>query len=223
MTTFTSEQDWHKGINKFHQAAVIEAGTTRKPQDLEFARGKHLKKALNRVEIDGAFLEFGVHSGTTVNTIASHKAAKDKTVHGFDSFEGLPEDWFTNSTTKPSHKAGHFARDLPAVEKNVKLWKGWFKDTIPQYLERHKEPIAFLHVDCDLYSSTIDVLYGLKDYIVEGTVIVFDEFYPWGRKKYELWERNEYKALREWSIEFDRHSEVLYHSSHQQASIKILK
>jgi len=223
MTTFTSEQDWIKGINKFHESHLIRPEITRRPDDLIWARGKHLKKALNRVEIDGAFLEFGVFSGTTVNTIASHNKAIDKTVHGFDSFEGLPEDWFTNSTIKPSHKAGHFARGLPKVEKNVKLWKGWFIDSIPEYLEEHKEPIAFLHVDCDLYSSTIDVLYGLRDYIVEGTVIVFDEFYPWGRKKYELWERGEYKALKEWSIEFDRHLEVLYHSSHQQASIRILK
>ena len=224
MTTFTSEQDWNKGINKFHESHLIRPNTTRRPDDLIWARGKHLKKALNRVEIDGAFLEFGVHSGTTINTIASHKIAKDKTIHGFDSFEGLPEDWFTDNTHKTKYKKGYFARDeLPKVEKNVKLWKGWFTDTIPQYLEEHQEQIAFLHIDSDLYSSAIDVLYGLKDYIVEGTIIVFDEFYPWGRKKYELWERGEYKALREWAIEFDRHLEVLYHSSHQQTSIKILK
>ena len=224
MITFTSEKDWSRGILKFHKSHLIKPQTTRRPDDLIWARGKHLKKALNRVEIDGAFLEFGVHSGVTINTIAAHKASDNKVVHGFDSFEGLPEDWFTHHTHKTKYTKGYFAVDeLPKVDKKVKLWKGWFTDTIPQYLEEHQEQIAFLHIDSDLYSSAIDVLYGLKDYIVEGTIIVFDDFYPWGRKNYPLWQEGEYKALKEWAIEFDRHIEVLYHSSHQQTSIKILK
>ena len=224
MITFTSEKDWKEGIEKFHKTPLIKAGTTRRPDDLIKARSKHLHKALNRFELYGAILEFGVHTGLSINQIAAHAGCKFKTVHGFDSFEGLPEDWFTHHRHTTKYKKGYFAVDaLPEVEENVKLWKGWFTDTIPQYIKEHQEQIAFLHIDSDLYSSAIDILYGLNEYIVKDTIIVFDDFYPWGRKVYPLWEDGEYKALKEWSIEFDRHFEVLYHSNHQQASIRILK
>ena len=125
MTTFKKEQDWFKGIKKFHAAPTVKAGTNKKPDDLTFAKINHLKKARSEVKLDGAFLEFGVWSGKTINVISE---TTEETVHGFDSFEGLPEDWFTVSRFKPHHKAGHFAReDLPEVNENVKLWKAGLK------------------------------------------------------------------------------------------------
>lgn len=49
-------------------------------------------KMLGEVEIkDGLYLEFGVFQGTTINYIAQQK--ENETIYGFDSFEGLPEDW----------------------------------------------------------------------------------------------------------------------------------
>ena len=46
---------------------------------------------LSNITIDGLFLEFGVFEGDSINVIA--KKMKNKTIHGFDSFEGLPQDW----------------------------------------------------------------------------------------------------------------------------------
>lgn len=118
---------------------------------------------------DGAlWLEFGVWSGRTINYIAQYASGR---VYGFDSFEGLPETW------RPGFEKGEFNRGgaLPAVRSNVQLVKGWFSDTLPGFLrERPGQQVAFLHLDADLYSSTIFVLEALKDRL-DGCVVVFDE------------------------------------------------
>ena len=56
------------------------------------------------------------------------------------------------------------------------IHEGWFEDTIPIFTSAHKSPIAFMHIDCDLYSSTKTIFKHLRDRIVPGTVIVLDEY-----------------------------------------------
>jgi Macrocin-O-methyltransferase (TylF) len=154
-----------------------------------------LKAAISLVEIPGLCCEFGVYRGETLDFIAS---LVGREVHGFDSFEGLPEDW------KQGHEKGTFAlTSLPEVRTNVRLHKGWFEDTIPAFREQHPEQIAFLHLDADLYSSTKTVFELLGDRIVAGTVIAFDEFF-----NYPGWCEGEYKAFTEFCQE--RHVEVRY-------------
>jgi hypothetical protein len=119
--------------------------------------------------INGLFLEFGVAGGTTVTKIAN--VNPDKKVYGFDSFKGLPEPW-------EFHPQGLFVRDAPPdVPGNVELIIGMFQDTLGSFLVTHQEPVAFVHIDCDLYSSTKFVLDQLRPRLVEGTVIAFDEVY----------------------------------------------
>lgn len=134
----------------------------------------------------GLFLEFGVYSGTSINFFASQRP--DVVFHGFDSFEGLPEDW--NGWVA---ERGRFKTELPATRSNVELHVGWFDKSIPVFCGAHpEEEIAFLHIDCDLYESTKTVFNLLGDRIVEGTVIVFDEFL-----NYPGWKLHEYKAFME--------------------------
>jgi hypothetical protein len=154
-----------------------------------------LEDAIDQMEIRGLYCEFGVYRGETLNFIASLVAGE---VYGFDSFEGLPEDW------KQGHEKGTFALEaLPQVRPNVRLHKGWFEDTIPAFREQHPEQIAFLHLDADLYSSTRTVFELLGDAIVAGTVIAFDEFF-----NYPGWCEGEYKAFMEFCRE--RNVEVCY-------------
>ena len=136
-------------------------------------------------DASGLIMEFGVFRGDSMDVIATYNPLHD--VYGFDSFEGLPERW----TCDP---AGKFSVEgsLPAVKRNVRLIKGWFEETLPGFLEEHKEHCSFIHIDCDLYSSTKTVLDGLKDRIVPGTVIVFDEYF-----NYPGWQRHEYRAFQE--------------------------
>ena len=206
-------------IELFHNATQ-----TNHTDDLDQERYDHLEAVCNLDLIDGEILEFGVFQGGTINFIAERFPAKK--IYGFDSFEGLPEDWNISYTEKfNKHKKGYFAvKKLPEVKNNVTLVKGFFDRSIPRWLNEGKlSQISLLHVDGDLYSSAKTVFDNLNDFIIPGTVIVFDEFYPWGRKRYETWEEHEYKAFCEWVKTYKREFKVLYRNNHQQCSIRVTK
>lgn len=135
----------------------------------------------------GLNMEFGVYKGDSINMLA--KLAPERKFWGFDSFEGLPEQWTIES------KKGAFdvGGKLPAVRKNVSLVKGFYSSTLPKFAADNKtEAVAFAHVDCDLYSATKDIFEHLGARFRPGTVIVFDEFY-----NYPDWLWHEYKAWME--------------------------
>jgi len=211
-------------INFFHNAYVVESTKSNK-----IKRRNHWYYVLNQQMIKGEVLEFGVYRGATLKLV-SQKFLNQK-VYGFDSFEGLPEDWFMTQVEKDSnqsnHPTGHF--DVHNIvydfSENVILIKGFFNQSLPNWLEINKiKEIKLLHIDSDLYSSAIEVLTLLNQHIVSGTIIVFDELYPWSDySKYTLWEEGEWKALKEWVIKFDRSFEVISRNQHQQAAIRILK
>ena len=144
--------------------------------------------ALAHAKIDGLFAEFGVFDGYSINYIAGVIASGGKTIHGFDSFEGLNEDW-----SGTWYRARHFDRGgrMPAVPNNVRLEKGWFDATLPHFLAAHPgELFAFVHCDADTYESTSLVLSLLGDRIVPGTVLVFDEYlgFPnWPKGEHRAW------------------------------------
>jgi len=119
------------------------------------------------------WLEFGVASGKTINYISQFT---DGMVYGFDSFEGLPEKW------RDGFDKGAFNRNgqLPHVNRNVELVKGWFNETLLDFIKKHDKKVSFIHMDADLYSSTKYIFDTLKNYIDENCVIVFDELlnYP---------------------------------------------
>lgn len=169
-----------------------------------------LTSAIKLVENqEGLYLEFGVFSGRTINHIARQVV---RSVYGFDSFEGLPERW------RDRWGAGHFKiKKLPQVAKNVTLIKGWFDKTLPEFLKAHPEDIAFMHVDCDLYSSTRTIFACLAPRIKPGTVIVFDEYF-----NYTGWREGEFKAFQEFvareGLEFEYLS---YNRNAEQVSTRI--
>jgi|SRR5208337_3376170 len=145
---------------------------------------------------EGLVLEFGVYGATTTNYIAERVSCK---VYGFDSFEGLPENW--NSLPRGFFKVGAagMISNLPKVRENVELIVGMFEDTLPGFVKAHPEPISLMHVDCDLYSSTKTVFHYLGDRIVPGTIIMFDEYID-----YPGWQEHEFKAFHEYLAESGR-------------------
>jgi predicted O-methyltransferase YrrM len=203
-------------IEKFKLAPVIK-GKKKIGNRLE-----HLKYALSKTIKIGNVLEFGVFDGTTINVISNF--FKNEIVYGFDSFEGLPEKW--KMSDRNIFEVGHFSvTNLPTVNENVKLIKGWFDDTLPIWIKNYKnENIKFLHIDCDLYSSTSTILNLLNNKIDTGTIIVFDDFYYWKSPlKYEFWKKGEYKALVEWITKYNREFEIISISGYMQCAIRILK
>ncbi len=145
-----------------------------------------LEFAVERAADEGLMLEFGVQDGRSLRHIAG---LTDRTVHGFDSFEGLPEDW-----AGTFERRGKFTRRgrLPKVPGNAQLHVGWFDETLPHFTETHPGGIALLHVDCDIYSSTRTVFSQLGGRLAPGSVIVFDEYF-----NYPNWREHEFKAFRE--------------------------
>ncbi len=164
-------------------------------------------------------LEFGVMSGRTLSVLANLNSPNN--VYGFDSFEGLPEQWIKNPNEV--YDAGSFAVPLMALPDNAKLVKGWYCDTVPEWSKEHTDlSIKLLHIDCDLYSSTKDVLYGLNDKIVSNTIIVFDEMYNWNNpSEYPTWAEHEFKALKEWMIDHNRIIQPLFRSQTEQLTIRV--
>lgn len=168
-----------------------------------------LEHALGLVSAEGMALEFGVYTGGTLKLIATAFEGRD--VYGFDSFEGLPEDW------RNGFPAGLFGMDgLPDVD-GAELVVGWFDDTLPGFLDAHTGPVSFLHVDCDLYSSTKTVLELVGPRLVPGSVIVFDEYF-----NYPGWQDHEHKAWSEYvdrtGIEFNYCG---YTYDHEQVIMKV--
>lgn len=169
-----------------------------------------LSLALKHVENkEGLYLEFGVFTGQTINHIARQV---DKPIYGFDSFKGLPERW------RDGMGAGHFQlQALPKVRENVTLVKGWFDKSLPDFLERHSGDAAFVHIDCDLYSSTKTVFTHLAPRIKPGTVIVFDEYF-----NYPGWKDGEFKAFQEFIASENLCFEYLgYRYNGEQVCLKI--
>jgi Macrocin-O-methyltransferase (TylF) len=117
-------------------------------------------------------MEFGVFEGETIRYWSKLLLNPKSKLHGFDRFEGLPENWL------PDHQKGNFATDgvIPQIDDDrVKFFKGWFEDTLPKYSSPSHE-VLDLTFDADLYSSTIFALRTIKDQIIPGTYLFFDEF-----------------------------------------------
>jgi len=166
---------------------------------------------LKRIAFDGLVCEFGVFQGESINFLADLLPAK--TLYGFDSFEGLPEDW------RADVRAGHFKLPgLPGVRGNVRLVRGWFHETLPPFLSEHPQPAAYLHIDSDLYSSAKTVLDLFADRIRPGTVIIFDEFF-----NYPGWKQGEYKAFQEFITAHGASFEYIGYSARDEQVAVVIK
>ena len=163
----------------------------------------------------GHILEFGVGEGRSLRLL---KGLTDKTIYGFDSFDGLPEDWvMSDDYVVP---AGSFKHDPPDF-KNVEYVIGWFADTIPVWKKDHPGMISFMHIDSDIYSSAVTILTELNHQIVPGTIMVFDDMY--GTERYQNWEQGEYKAFNEWKEEFGRKVHEINRTEDGEASFRVLR
>jgi hypothetical protein len=115
-------------------------------------------------------------------------------LHGFDSFEGLPESWDLSA------EKGHFAMEgsLPEIDDpRVSFFKGWFSETLQEYVLPPHEQL-FVNFDADLYSSTKTVLDFLKPHISLGTYLYFDEFQA---REHESKALDEFLAETGWSFQ----------------------
>ena len=169
--------------------------------------------AFQNIEIEaGLIMELGVFKGESINYLAKKTA---EVIYGFDSFQGLPQHW------RQGFPAGTFAVSrLPKVEKNVQLIEGFFDNSIPKFLasQNQGKNIAYLHIDCDLYSSTKTAFELLENRIIPGTIIVFDEYF-----NYPGWKQGEFAAFQDFIQRTSlRYSYLSYNQIGEQVAVKIL-
>lgn len=168
-----------------------------------------LSHAVGQVTLEGLHLEFGVFKGKSINHLA--KAIAPRIIYGFDSFEGLPDNW------KDTRKEDKAVDALPQVRPNVQLIKGWFADSLPGFLAAHPEPFALVHIDSDLYESAHTVFSLAQDRFAPGTVLVFDEYWA-----YPKWRDGELKAFNEFLVAAGLGFEWLgYNHLGQQVAVKL--
>jgi hypothetical protein len=144
------------------------------------------------------YLEFGVFQGESIRRWTNLNKNKDSRFFGFDSFEGLPEGW---KSDKPK---GHFDKGgaIPQIgDERVKFIKGWFEDTVPPFAREFvvKNRLV-VHLDADLYGSTMLALVYLTPSMSKGTLLIFDEFFD---------REHEFKAMMDWQRIYKKNFQII--------------
>jgi len=196
--------DCYKHFKKYFYKSIFLSTTE--------IRKYSIKNVLDQNDNDNHFyLEFGVFSGTTINFFSSN--LKSKSFYGFDSFEGLKEDWSGTIYNK-----GFFNLNgkIPKLNSNVIPVKGWVQNTLPLFLDENRPKIKFVHMDLDTYESTLFVLKKIKPFLEPNAIILFDQLY-----NFSGWKSGEYKALSE-SFKDEEYQFLAFASIGRQAVIKVL-
>ena len=143
---------------------------------------------------DKPFYEFGVWRGEAFKYLIK----TFKKGYGFDTFEGIPEDWH-------NEKAGSYTSQgvIPKI-KGGEFIAGKFEDTLPKFFLEAKPVASIINFDADLYSSTICALNWASSVIDQNTILIFDEFLI-----NPNWENDEHKALEEFCLQNNYKYEVM--------------
>ena len=120
------------------------------------------------------YLEFGVYRGDSLRWWLDKVRYPQSRFVGFDTFTGLPEWW---RATEP---AGHFDADgrVPDTkDPRCSFEVGLFQDTLPHFIaDKDLSGRLVIHLDADMFTSTLFVLATLARVLKSGDVLFFDEF-----------------------------------------------
>ncbi|HQY40507.1 MAG: class I SAM-dependent methyltransferase [Chitinophagaceae bacterium] len=122
------------------------------------------------------YLEYGVASGASFNWWLQNNQNPASQFYGFDTFEGLPENWGS------FYKKGDMSSAIPTTgDSRAQFIKGLFQDKLKGFIGHqqdllHQQRRLVIHMDADLYSSTAFVLSMLYPFLKKGDIITFDEF-----------------------------------------------
>ncbi len=155
-----------------------------------FRMGKIVDLVIRTKDIPGDILEFGSYKGGTgiLMGLLLKELGSDKKIHLFDSFEGLPDP---DTTKDKGYRKGQFRSNYDKLQAEVEqygltdiitLHRGWFSDTVEPFIAANNSPkVSILHLDCDLYTSTMDCFPQTYPLISEGGAIILDDFNDGGR------------------------------------------
>jgi len=120
------------------------------------------------------YLEFGVFEGATLRYWASLLRNPEATLHGFDSFVGLRHDWSLEGHEKETFSTG--GRIPTFDDHRIEIFDGWFEETLPAYEWPEHDSLVVM-LDADFYSSTALALRYVRDRLVPGSYLYFDELH----------------------------------------------
>ncbi len=160
-------------------------------------------------EVEGDYLEFGVYEGRRLSFafyLAQRNNNKSMRFCAFDSFEGLPPISGVDFEGYQQFSQGEYSCDRrrfdDSISKNgvdvdkVEVVEGWYRDTLNDETKQRLgiKAAAIVWIDCDLYESTVPVLDFITDYVQDGTVVIFDDWFCFRGDP----NRGEQRAFREW-------------------------
>ena len=147
---------------------------------------------------NGDYYEFGIFKGHTF----AHACNYAKEINlpqmrffGFDSFQGLPEISGVDITenmgfykSQYSSEKEQVSRDIDNTEvdwSKINFIKGFFNDSLNDETRETfaMKKISVALIDCDLYSSTVDVLSFIQEMVLDKTILIFDDWNAFDKDK----------------------------------------
>jgi O-methyltransferase len=116
----------------------------------------------------------GVFQGGSAKLICESKG--DRSLHLFDTFEGLPEP---EACDEGRFHGGQYRGGADAVREYLKNYRdvsicaGYFPDTAGPLRER---VFSLVHLDVDLYRSTLDCLEFFYPRMLQGGIIISHDY-----------------------------------------------
>ena len=174
-----------------------------------------LRKAieLKTAEV-GDYYEFGVFKGRTfleAQRSANRLGLRDMRFFGFDSFAGLPPIDGADDPDESFYE-GQYACSKPSVVANLDrcgfdwsrgaLIEGYFERSLTPDCKQHHgmDHVAVALIDGDLYSSAVQCLQFIEDMVVDGTILILDDWQAYNQAD----DRGERRAFAEFLA---RHSD----------------
>ena len=165
-------------VQKIRQTQARERLCNRLPELTAADRWQLLDIAVNHIgaQTPLTLLEFGVAKGQSIALLAKRFLHPESQFVGFDSFEGLPEDWVPGRTiSKGTFSTG--GEPPHTKDTRIRFVKGWFQNTAPEFFRSpgvNLRRTTLIHYDSDLYSSTLFLLSTIWHFVPEYYFIMDD-------------------------------------------------
>ncbi len=165
LTKWIASQDNKNARNDFY--------TFKRDYPKRFKLYRYISERFDLGNIPIDYIEFGVAGGHSFRWWLDNSTDKGSRFYGFDTFEGLPEAWGTFNKSD-------MAASMPVIDDTrVSFFKGLFQDTVPGFIREYDQKegrLKIIHLDADLFSSTLFALTSMAPYLRKGDILIFDEF-----------------------------------------------
>jgi O-methyltransferase len=168
-------------------------------------------EAATKIRPSGDYLEFGVYRGTSFilafNT-ANKLSLEQMRFWAFDGFVGLPfsDDRFRRGDYACTRSMFERTLRRAGVDRaRVNVVEGLYDESLTRPLPLEPNEAAVIHVDCDLYESTVPVLRYVEPMLRDRTVLIFDDWHAraMGNPSGEARAFEEWSKSRDWEVLYD--------------------